>query len=506
MYSIEDQLELEREMINKGIEAYHRNKDTALEDGRGAETGFARRLMEHYIVPLAEELDRLKQRRGAGIGGRAMAHLKEVDSQKAMFIALKVMFNNFETGSTPVHVANKIGSMIEDEIRFERFEQKYSGYYNKIIEDFKRKGTSNYRYMHRVLTHTANEQEDNWIAWASKERVDVGMRLLDVILRESDLITKETFFSKGKTVVTLEPTDEAMEFIKKYDEVAELMHPRCMPCIIKPDDWTEFNQGGYYTPELRSHVKMVITQNRKHRQILEKANLTLVKEALNLTQSVQWQVNSQVLDVARTVWAKNLAVGMPASEKLVPPESPFKDVDLKTLTEDETTKFMEWKREASEIYTKERERQGKCFQVTSILSMANKFREYNELYYVWCLDFRGRMYTATTGFSPQGPDIGKGLLRFREGKALGVRGVYWLKVHMANRFGYDKVDFDDRVKWVDDNSQHFLRAANDPLSNIDVWGKADKPYQFLAALFEYKGMLDGNSSGVKKKISYLTFQ
>ena len=64
-----------------------------------------------------------------------------------------------------------------------------------------------------------------------------------------------------------------------------------------------------------------------------------------------------------------------------------------------------------------------------------------------------------------------------------------MKVHGANCFGVDKVSFDNRVKWVEDNSDFINRVAEDPLSNRDFWASADKPWQFLAFCFEYSKYL-----------------
>jgi DNA-directed RNA polymerase len=377
------------------------------------------------------------------------------------------------------------------------------------MEDFKRKGSKDYRYMHRVLTHTANNQEDGWQPWSISERVDVGMRLLDIILRTTDLVEKKDYYNKGKHIVTLEPTEQALEFVRKYDEVAELMHPRTMPCIIQPDDWTDLDQGGYYSPELRSHTKLVLVRDRWHRKVIRKqiasGGMAQVIDAVNTAQHVPWKVNKRVLDVARTVWAKNLAIGMPASEKLEPAPSPFPEIDKEKMSDEQKAVFLEWKRHASETYTKERERQGKGFQTASIMRAANEYAAHPAFWFVWTMDFRGRMYTTTSGFSPQGPDLAKGMLLFRDGVRLGVRGVYWLKVHGANRFGYDKVNFDDRVKWVDERHDWFMKAAASPLDHVDVWAKADKPYQFLAFLFEYYEMMTGKLVGQKPEdyISYL---
>jgi DNA-directed RNA polymerase len=50
-----------------------------------------------------------------------------------------------------------------------------------------------------------------------------------------------------------------------------------------------------------------------------------------------------------------------------------------------------------------------------------------------------------------GADIARGILEFAEGKALGDEGLYWLKVHLANVMGKDKLPFIERAQYVDDN-------------------------------------------------------
>jgi len=110
---------------------------------------------------------------------------------------------------------------------------------------------------------------------------------------------------------------------------------------------------------------------------------------------------------------------------------------------------------------------------------------YNAFYFVYTCDFRGRVYSATSGLSPQGTDHGKALLQFADARPLGPRGLYWLKVHGANKYGEDKSPYDARVAWIEERHEHWLRAAADPIGARDVWENADKPYQFLAFCFEY---------------------
>ena len=55
------------------------------------------------------------------------------------------------------------------------------------------------------------------------------------------------------------------------------------------------------------------------------------------------------------------------------------------------------------------------------------------------MDFRGRVYPIPPHLNHMGCDYNRGLLLFSEGKILGKRGLYWLKIHLANKMGQDKL-------------------------------------------------------------------
>jgi DNA-directed RNA polymerase, mitochondrial len=485
MQTIDDQLELERNMVFKGAETYERTTKEAEEAGRGAETSYAQRLIQEFMLPLIEALTSFVETNRPGKHGKIRKLLERASPDKAMYLAMQAVFNSFTIEAPLAGLATRIGRMVEDEVRFSRFQEMHGDYYAAIKKDFKRKGTKDYRYMHRVLTHKANELADEWIEWTVAERAEVGMKLVDIILENTDLIDKRQFNQHGKTRTLLVPTDSAKKWIDDHKEFSKFLFPDKMPCIIEPDQWTGLNQGGYYSPELRHATPMIKTSGKKHRQHVQAGDLTLAMEVLNALQSVPWTVHTEILATVVACWNANLRIGMPPKDPLEIPPSPVERRESE-LTETEQQLLTDWKHEAAEIHTQEKERRSKSFQISRVIRLASEFSKYEKFYYVWYYDFRGRAYPTTSGFNPQGADIAKGLLRAHESKPLGPDGWYWHRVTGANRFGNDKISYDDRVKWVDDNQEFFLRAANDPMSHTDTWANADKPWQFLAWLFEYR--------------------
>lgn len=49
-----------------------------------------------------------------------------------------------------------------------------------------------------------------------------------------------------------------------------------------------------------------------------------------------------------------------------------------------------------------------------------------------------------------GNDLCRGLLTFSEKKPLGKRGLFWLKVDIANKMGNDKAPLDKRALWTEE--------------------------------------------------------
>jgi DNA-directed RNA polymerase len=222
------------------------------------------------------------------------------------------------------------------------------------------------------------------------------------------------------------------------------------------------------------------------RTLLDEADMPDVYKAVNGLQDTAWRVNERVLEVMQTVWEKNLGTGMPPSDPYVPPACPVpKDLTADKMTPQQIEAFNDWKAEAREVYTLEKNRVGNVVGIARTMRLASMLKTKELLHFVYQLDFRGRGYSATSGVSPQGADPAKAVLQFAKAERLGQDGLYWLKVHGANKYGYDKPSYDARVEWIEQEHEAWLAVAADPIGQRSVWGAADKPFQFLAFCFEY---------------------
>jgi len=498
--TIKDQIDLEKRMVAYGISRYKHSVASAEENGRAADTDHAQKLMQTFLDPVSAALIAYCADGTATRSGKYRVLLRMIDPDKAAYFGIRAVLNHFTKDEPLASLGIKIGTMIEDELKFTKFRETHGNYYDTIIRDFKNKGTKSYRHMHRVLTLKANEHGVEWQSWSAADKCSVGIKIVDLILENTDMIEKTTGEHKGgkhkAAPVIIRPTASCLDWIKRFSHYAELLNPDRVPCIIPPDPWTALQQGGYYSPQLRQRTPLVKSKSKKHTEMLLQADLSQVQDAVNTLQETEWEINTDVYGYLRQAWDQSLPLGLPSSEPYIIPECPI-NKPKKAFTAADKETFEQWKAEARLVHTMERERVSKCFQVIRVLRLAHEYKE-KSFWFVWQCDFRGRMYCTVSGLSPQGADFGKALLRFKNGKALGKAGVLWFKIHGANCFGKDKLPYMERVKWIDDNSDMLKSIADEPLSNSNLWAGADKPWQFLAWVLEYRQYLIEGETFVSK--------
>jgi DNA-directed RNA polymerase len=308
--------------------------------------------------------------------------------------------------------------------------------------------------------------------------------LIDYFAHATGWIVEETgsqrFASVRKETNKLRVTQKFLDATLNGAALAEFLERR--PMLVPPVPWrVGMADGGF----LHAAVQAV----RGVRKGIESQD---VVDALNALQGTAWRVNSRVLAAARAFSANAETASGTATQ---------------------------WG------YIEERhdtdENRQRSWTIRSALTLAafGELEDADEFFFPWNLDWRGRMYPATTIISPQGSDLCKGLLEFADGTPLGRDGARWLAIHLCNLHGSDKLKVDgkkinrtadERAAWTIEHSEELLAIASDPWNNR-AWQKADKPYQFLAACYEWAdyqaegpgfrsrlaGALDGSCSGVQ---------
>lgn len=449
-----------------------------------SETDYAKIMYKSYVEPLALAIEKVLEK--PVLRYKQIRQLTEGLSYNAMaYITLHTMVEELSTDNCTIQqLALKISKYIHTELLILKFKEQNPLYMKTLLESFKRTQTNSARHKSRVAKYTANKMDIEYEEWDNKTSVGLGALLIMIVCNNFNL-AKIVRMRKGiKQINYVDLTPEFKEWAdKQTKEIARLKVCK-PPCIVPPKEWTDFDNGGYYTPEQQLTTKFVTTTPshwNKYRKHFDK--MPLVVNAINALQNTAWHINETMLDVLTDVW-ENGGKCLPSKNPLEVPVFDLANGKAKEdMSETELAAFKKWKNEAREIYTQEKKRFGKALAISRTLSLAKDYSKYDKIYFVYTADFRGRLYASSYGVSPQGADYSKGLLEFAEGVPLTERGIYWIKVHTANCYGIDKVSFEDRVKWVDDNMQLILDVAKDPKNNLS-WQEADKPFQFLRACLE----------------------
>lgn len=513
-----EQLRIEQAMHDGGVERYMRAQERAVAAGEASATGANQRLMREFVQPVAEAVAAYREHysKRAGRPVTALQYIQCLSDEAVAFIGIKVALDTLCRQHTLQGMAVTIGRKIEDQARFTKVEETAPRYVQAIKETLKRARSKSYSHGHNVMAaaerHLAQQKTgpyavdiDDWASWPKKDCMQTGIAVIEILLHSLTFNGEPVFrlHREGhRAPWQLAVSAKVSEWTADYQAFMAHLSPEFAPCVVPPRDWTGPKRGGYHLPEVADTLPLVKVNRRKHLRRLTKRQMPEVYRAVNSLQRVPWEVNSDVLAVAREVLEADAAIGMPQAEPYKPDDAPIpagleglKGSALReAMTEEQFTKFKAWKAEANGVYMREQTRAAQYIEVTRALNCASKYARYPAMYFVYTLDSRSRVYVRSSLIGPQGGDLQKALVRFHRAEKLGSRGRYWLAVQGANVWGEDKVDFDARVAFIEEMEDDILDIAADPMT-FRKWAEADKPWQFLAWALEWASLLDWEAAG-----------
>lgn len=519
------QLQLEHEAYTEGERRFIKNLERQTERGELADNQVAKPLMQTLVPKIAQAVKEWHE----GLDGKlstsrpsvafTMLSTEEkavkdrslrISCESAAVIILKVILSKLvkPEGIPITPMASAIGRTLEDEIRFGRIRDKEQEHFKKAIaENLNKRAGVSYKkaYMQAVETSMLEQGhlEDAWGTWSPTEAVHVGIKMLEIVIQSTQLVELKRY-GAGNAAADVEMVHLSDFWVKKMAQRGFSLAgiaPIYQPCVVPPKPWTGVVGGGYWAKGRRP-LPLIRLGSKSAVARYEDVYMPEVYDAVNIIQNTPWKVNKKVLDVVNMVEKLN---NTPIDD--IPQMEPLKPEDYAGETEEE---LKAWKKAAAGIYRREKARQSRRLSLSFIVNQANKFSQFKAIWFPYNMDWRGRVY-AVPMFNPQGNDMQKGLLTLAVGKPIGADGFKWLKVHGANCAGVDKVTFEERIKWVEDNHDNIMTAAKAPMDSIEWWGKLDSPFCFLAFCFEYAGVMhhglsyscslpiafDGSCSGIQ---------
>eukprot|EP00475_Leptophrys_vorax_P010877 TRINITY_DN1743_c0_g1_i5.p1 TRINITY_DN1743_c0_g1~~TRINITY_DN1743_c0_g1_i5.p1 ORF type:complete len:735 (-),score=156.33 TRINITY_DN1743_c0_g1_i5:84-2288(-) len=217
---------------------------------------------------------------------------------------------------------------------------------------------------------------------------------------------------------------------------------------------------------------------------LRGADLSKVFEALTAIMQVPWTVNSEVYTLVHECWSRGEVIGS-VPDRLDTPIPKFEE----SMTDEE---YEEALKSRKKIMQRNAEMHSLRCSFAMQMKMAHKYLG-RVFYFPYNLDFRGRMYPIPVGLNHMGGDISRALLEFHRKIPVGEEGIFWMKVHVANLYGYDKVPADDRAIWVEQNWPIIHKSIWDPFDGDRWWTEAGDPWQFISAARELDRIMNSEN-------------
>lgn len=483
-----NQVELELEAHGHGRERIKESIQRNEEAGRADSNPYAQKLYKEFVLPTAALIT---ADLSVARPGRQQAHtilLKGMDPEALAFLAVRHALQGSVLEINLKAVALSVGKAVYHEHLLTQFSEINPKLFYYLMNDIEKRMSSDERYKMNVMRNQAKKNDITFHEWSNGNVLQVGYYLIDRLIEAGMLRMSKRHESKDNIEVTLSLTERAESFVTQISEFVIEMAPYWTPCVEPPKDWTSLDDGGYHTNEMRSLDPYMVHTHGSARRFFETADLTQEYKCINALQRTKWRVNARMVDIITNVsYHHDMKEIMMQADMPKPHRPSFLDGGMKEeeMTEAQSKQFKQWKREMASWHTDEKLRKLKGYRFGQSMQVARKFMYEPAIYFVYFRDFRGRYYVKTNGISPQGSDLQKALIEFGDGKPLLTKGAKdWFMITGANRFGVDKVTYEDRIKWVQDNEHLILDWAAHPVDSSD-WMKADKPLQFLAWCLEY---------------------
>ena len=496
--TIDREIALELEQIECGYKQYMKELAQARAKGTNANLKPETKMLQSMIIPVSKKIEEylLTTKKGDKlyhVTKQIIASIQDIDS-----IAYITCYHisQIYTPEKMLKVCDIIGTEIEHLYNYKILLANAPGYLKRVEANMT---TSHLRHRKNQFDAVQQKLKLKQADWSDDQKRHIGQTLMILCLEATGRYTLTKTYCKGDSHSTyyIQPTEDTLEWLEKFHTNCALYNVDLLPMICKPNDWSDISNGGYLVDHPRLRTNVMKTRDAAKLEALKQSDLERLFSVLNTLQNTRWAINTQVLEVMEVLKDSTIG-GLPEMDiERNLPETPWSnDEEYKTLLSQHPEQVKMWKRSRSEAYGKWYTRMATRLTFVEQLTIARRFATEEAIYFVYTVDWRGRVYPVQRYLHPQTDKIGKALLRFADGKALGSTGARWLAIHGANVFGEDKLPLDERVRWVTDNQTAILESAQNPVDGSRFWTAADKPFQFLAFCFEWAGYIAEGESFV----------
>jgi len=508
---INEQIAMEERFLSDSTLKYEHSMSRMVNAGLFANTTEGSILQKMAIEAIATKIDEYMNTPVRGAGSKYNKWVKENFEGRSEIVAFTIveyLLNTIATRTTKVtQLAVSLTTRLLELLSVEEFKKNEPKFYSYLEYEYKSRGigyiNTRKKKLAKLTANNINEAENV----ASVFKANIGARLIDCVINSGCGIFQVRLVREGKkTAKILVFTADALKIVGRVNDNNVLFGVTYKPLLVEPLPWTSlWDNGGYYTENSLSFIRN--TKSCRYIDLHEdEYDLTRVYSVINHIQNTKWKINNFILTVVNQI----INGGMidpktPTGNPKFYGDLPYMDsLDIYAMVPKERygtldkngnlskEDFTQWYK-AKEIQLKKLEaNRSKRIMFTLAHNLATEYKDRDCFYFTYNTDFRGRLYPIQQILNPQSTGAVKSFLTFAEAKHLDESGLYWLKIHCANNYGIDKLSFDARIAWVDNNMAEILRNARDPMTTVEVWNESDEPLMYLASC---KALLD-HSNGL----------
>ncbi len=429
----------EKKLMQLGQARFMQRLESLQKVGRASSTTFGTRLISSAL-PGVDKV--LKQ-------NLAYTRLKPIISTELMsFIGLSVVINELQPDTKFNTLAHSIGKAIVTECHAKEFKLPKNLSRQKLEAALKKHNPTKYKKSDILrmgaITLLAIEAKTNLLIMG---KMNIGAREFRIV----------------------SPSQDFLRYYDVYVRENEFLSPLKRPITVFPIQYDADLLGGYAFDVIKGRCGLKYKERLQLERTQEHGDIERIRTVMNSTQSVPYEIDSAVLDVAWELYTSDKAVaGLPEMQVDLPKPP-------KNQTKEEELVFMKhWR----QVKAANNSLIGKRFNAARTLMLAREFVDEDHIYFPVYLDFRGRIYYSGDYLQPQGADLAKSLLLFKSKKV--IENDFFYFVHGANCLGYSSESYQDRYNHIAKRKDDIKAIARNPIKHQDLWVNAEEPFAYLA--------------------------
>lgn len=250
MATLEDQIELERLMVQGGIERYHMNSKRMMDKNLQSETPHGRAIVFNMLMPLSLAIEKMIKEENTGSERQSAAGrlLQRADPAQLAYLSMVALINTLSTESRKLTaVASEIAKRVETQLLIDNWVDTDPEVAKQILKMSMKKTDLGYNNKRAGVLHKM--RKDGCLdPWTTSQRLHVGVRLVEVIKDALGVIEIERVYNKARSRALVVILNEATKsWIKKFHDHNEAACPVYKPSLIEPKPFTDLFDGGYHS-------------------------------------------------------------------------------------------------------------------------------------------------------------------------------------------------------------------------------------------------------------------